>query len=100
MVVLDSRLSIQLWNNRTTELWGLRVEEVRDRFFFDLDIGLPVEHLRGMIRSCQTGENDYQEVTLKAINRRGKTVDCRIICTPLKIKEKQQGLILLMEIKE
>ena len=100
MVVLDSRLSIQLWNNRTTELWGLRVEEVRDRFFFDLDIGLPVEQLRGMIRSCQTGENDYQEVTLKAIDRRGKTVDCRIICTPLKIKEKQQGLILLMEIKE
>ena len=63
MVVLDSRLSIQLWNNRTTELWGFRVEEVRDRFFFDLDIGLPVEKLRGMIRSCQAGETDYQELT-------------------------------------
>ncbi|MEO1006444.1 MAG: CheR family methyltransferase, partial [Cyanobacteria bacterium J06638_38] len=100
MTVLDTRLSIQLWNNRMIELWGLRVEEVRDRFFFDLDIGLPVEQLRGMIRSCQTGENDYQEFTLKAIDRRGKTIDCRVICTPLRMKEKQQGLILLMEIKE
>ena len=100
MVVLDSRLSIQLWNNRTVELWGLRVEEVRDRFFFDLDIGLPIEQLRGMIRSCQAGETDYQELTLKAIDRRGKSVDCRIICTPLKIKAQQQGLILLMEVHE
>jgi len=99
MTVLDRRLSIQLWNNRMTEFWGLRTEEVRDRFFFDLDIGLPVEQLRSMIRTCQSGENDYQELTLEAIDRRGKTIDCRVICTPLKTKEQQQGLILLMEIK-
>ena len=99
MTVLDSRLSIQLWNNRMTEFWGLRTEEVRDRFFFDLDIGLPVEQLRGIIRTCQSGEKDYQELTLKAIDRRGKTIDCRVICTPLKTKEQQQGSILLMEIK-
>ena len=99
MTVLDSRLSIQLWNHRMTEFWGLRVDEVRDRFFFDLDIGLPVEQLRGMIRTCQAGENDYQELTLQAIDRRGKTIDCRVICTPLKTNAKQQGLILLMEIK-
>ncbi len=100
MTVLDIRLSIQLWNNRMIELWGLRVEEVRDRFFFDLDIGLPVEQLRGIIRSCQSGESDYQELTLKSIDRRGKTIDCRVICTPLKMKEEYQGIILLMEVKE
>ena len=99
MTVLDSRLSIQLWNHRMTEFWGLRTEEVRDRFFFDLDIGLPVEQLRGMIRACKAGENDYQELTLEAIDRRGKTIDCRVICTPLKTNSTQQGLILLMEIK-
>jgi two-component system, chemotaxis family, CheB/CheR fusion protein len=100
MTVLDNRLSIQLWNNRMTEFWGLRVEEVRDRFFFDLDIGLPLEQLRSMIRICQAGESDYQELILKAIDRRGKAIDCRVICTPLKRKQQQQGLILLMEIKE
>ena len=100
MMVLDTRLSIQLWNNRMIELWGLRVEEVRDRFFFDLDIGLPVAELRNMIRSCQAGESDYGETTLKAIDRRGKTVDCRVICTPLKVEEQQQGLVLLMEVQD
>jgi hypothetical protein len=30
----------------------------------------------------------------------GKNIDCRVICTPLKINEQQQGLILLMEIRE
>ena len=100
MTVLDNRLSIQLWNNRMVEFWGLRVEEVRDRFFFDLDIGLPVEQLRGMIRACKAENHEYQELTIKAINRRGKTIDCRVICTPLKTNEKQQGLILLMEINE
>ncbi|MEM7590885.1 MAG: CheR family methyltransferase [Cyanobacteria bacterium P01_A01_bin.83] len=100
MTVVDNRLSIQLWNNRMNEVWGLRESEVRDRFFFDLDIGLPLEQLRNIIRTCQTGENDYQELTLKAIDRRGKTINCRVICTPLKIKQQQQGLILLMEINE
>jgi two-component system CheB/CheR fusion protein len=47
----------------------------RDRFFFDLDIGLPLEQLRGIIRTCQAGKNDYQELILKAIDRRGKTID-------------------------
>jgi two-component system, chemotaxis family, CheB/CheR fusion protein len=100
MTVLDNRLSIQLWNNRMIEFWGLRTEEVSDRFFFDLDIGLPVEQLRGMIRTCQAGESDYQELVLKAIDRRGKNIDCRVICTPLKMNDQQQGLILLMEIRE
>ena len=100
MTVLDNRLSIQLWNNRMTEFWGLRSSEVENRFFFDLDIGLPVEQLRGVIRACQAGEKDYQEFSLKAINRRGKTIDCRIICTPLKMDKEQKGLILLMEITE
>jgi two-component system CheB/CheR fusion protein len=100
MTVLDNRLSIQLWNNRMIEFWGLRTEEVSDRFFFDLDIGLPVEQLRGMIRTCQAGENDYQELILKAIDRRGKNIDCRVICTPLKMNDQPQGLILLMEIRE
>ena len=53
-----------------------------------------------MIRACQAGEKDYQEFSLKAINRRGKTIDCRIICTPLKLEKEQKGLILLMEITE
>jgi two-component system CheB/CheR fusion protein len=97
MVVLDSRLSIQLWNGRAVELWGLRMEEIQGHFFFDLDIGLPVEQLRIPIRTCQAGTSDYEELELEAVNRRGKTIRCRVICTPLIVEKLRQGIILLME---
>jgi two-component system CheB/CheR fusion protein len=97
MVILDSRLSVQLWNNRAEELWGLRVEEVQGYFFFDLDIGLPIEDLRIPIRACQSGTSDYQEVELESVNRRGRTIRCRVICTPLIVEKMRQGIILLME---
>ena len=43
VVVLDRDFSIWVWNHRAEDLWGLRADEVRDRSFLNLDIGLPVE---------------------------------------------------------
>jgi two-component system CheB/CheR fusion protein len=99
MVVLDHRLSIQLWNGGAANLWGLLAEEVQGCFFFDLDIGLPVDELRAPIRACQNPASEYQEVVLNAVNRRGKTIRCRVLCTPLIVMNQQQGVILLMEDK-
>jgi two-component system CheB/CheR fusion protein len=97
MVILDNRLSVQLWNNRAMDLWGWQPNEVEGSFFFDLNIGLPVEQLREPVRNCQSGLSDYQEVVLSAINRRGKRIQCRVVCMPLIINDLPQGLILLME---
>ncbi len=97
MVVLDNRLSIQLWNGRAEELWGLRSEEAIGHFFFDLDIGLPLQELREFIRTCQTRNHDEHEIVLNAVNRRGKAIRCRVICTPLIVANQQQGVILLMD---
>ena len=99
MVVLDNRFSIQLWNSGAAKLWGLQGEEVIGFFFFDLDIGLPVEQLREPVRACQNGASEYQEVVLEAINRRGRAMRCRVVCTPLIVVNQQQGIILLMEDK-
>ena len=100
VTVLDYHLKVQLWNNRMSETWGLHIDEARDRFFFDLDIGLPLEQLQSIVLACQTEKNDYQEITLEAINRRGKAIDCRVVCTPLRIPGQQQGVVLLMEVYE
>ncbi len=99
MVVLDNRFSIQLWNSGAAKLWGLQGEEVVGFFFFDLDIGLPVEQLREPVRACQNGASEYQEVVLDAINRRGRAMRCRVVCTPLIVVNQQHGIILLMEDK-
>lgn len=97
MVVLDNRLSVQLWNSSTEELWGVRSEEAIGHFFFDLDIGLPVEQLRGLIRTCQTGTREEQTIILDAVNRRGKDIRCRVICTTLIVEKEREGIILLID---
>lgn len=97
MVVLNNRLSVQLWSSGAGNLWGLQAEEVEGFFFFDLDIGLPLKLLREPIRACQSGVSNGHEVVLEAINRRGKAIRCRVICTPLIVANQSHGVILLME---
>jgi two-component system CheB/CheR fusion protein len=98
VVVLDSKENIVSWNYTAEDLWGLRVEEVYGRSLLSLDIGLPVEKVKVAIRPCLTGESDHEEVALDAVNRRGKTIKCRVACTPIiGASKERQGTILMME---
>ncbi|HEX5583217.1 CheR family methyltransferase [Gaiella sp.] len=98
VVVVNADLRVQTWNLPAEDLWGLRSDEVVGQHFLDLDIGLPVDRLRPLIRSCLAGEADGDELTLDATNRRGKTISCRVICTPLRASAAEiRGAILLME---
>jgi two-component system CheB/CheR fusion protein len=98
VVVVDRSFNTLSWNHRAEDLWGLRGDEVRGQSFFNLDIGLPLEPLRGPIRACLAGEMNHQEAVLDATNRRGKAIQCRVTCTPLTTPEgEQQGVILLIE---
>jgi two-component system CheB/CheR fusion protein len=98
VVVVDQELQVQIWNHKAEDLWGLRAEEVQGKHFLNLDIGLPVEQLRQPIRSCLAKESNHQEVTLEAINRRGKTIVCKATATPLIGKGINfDGVIMLIE---
>ena len=98
VVVLDRDLLIQRWNNKAEDLWGLRGNEVKGQHFLNLDIGLSVEQLRQPIRNCLAGEDQNYELTVNAINRRGKSIMCQITCIPLIGTESDiRGVILLME---
>src|SRR5205823_924418 len=83
VVVVDAALVVHAWNATAEDLWGLRADEVRGKNLLSLDIGLPVEALRGAIRACAAGESGYQEVAVEATNRRGKPIVCRVTCTPM-----------------
>ena len=98
VVVLDRDLRVIAWNHRAEDLWGLRDAEVKGQNFLNLDIGLPTEQLRGGIRSCLTGDRDHVEAVLQARNRRGKSIACKVIASPLLTAAKEiHGCILLME---
>jgi two-component system, chemotaxis family, CheB/CheR fusion protein len=97
-VVLDREFNILVWNERASDLWGLQLGEVRDRSILRLDIGLPVEQLRAPVRAVLKGESVQRQINLHAMTRRGRSIQCRLTCTPLMGPgERIDGAILLME---
>ncbi|MBI4558559.1 MAG: PAS domain-containing protein [Candidatus Hydrogenedentes bacterium] len=81
LVVVDRQFTVLLWNRQAEELWGLRSDEVRGRSFWSLDIGLPVEQLKGPAKACFDRQVQNPSVVLDATNRRGRFVKCRVSCS-------------------
>ena len=76
----------------------MRATEVLGQHFLNLDISLPVEHLRQPLRTCINQEPQVIEVALAATNRRGKSILCKVTCTSLIGRRNSiQGAIMLME---
>jgi two-component system CheB/CheR fusion protein len=98
VVVLDAELQVRVWNRQAQELWGLRQDEAVGQHFLNLDIGLPTDRLRPMIRRVLGGEDGSQEATLAAVNRRGRSIDVRVLCSALRDStDEASGVILTME---
>jgi len=97
MVVLDNHLTVQVWNSKAEDLWGLRAQEAIGFSFFDLDISLPIEERRELILACQIENSSEQIKVLDIVNRRGKTIRCRVTCTVLLIEKKRQGITILID---
>jgi len=98
VVVVDRQLNVNIWSPKAHDLWGLRSDEVQGQSLLNLDLGLPVEQLRTPIRAALAGESDSRELTLDAVNRRGKAIKCRVLCSPLFGAGKEiEGAVLLME---
>jgi two-component system CheB/CheR fusion protein len=97
VVVLDRESDIRIWSRKAEELWGLRGEEVEGVAFQNLDIGLPVERLKAPIRACIEGRSEHEELTLDAVNRRGRTIQCLVTCTPFAGPGREiRGAVLVM----
>ena len=97
VVVVDRDVRIQVWNRHAQELWGLRPDEVEGEHLMNLDIGLPVERLHQPIRACLAGE-PAQPMTMPAVNRRGRAVNCVVRVTPLLGTDDDViGVIVLMD---
>jgi two-component system CheB/CheR fusion protein len=96
VAVVDRELRVKMWNRRAEDLWGLRTEEVTGQHFLNLDIGLPLELLRPLLRGALNAEAGEAEVD--AVNRRGRPVRVRVVCTPLSGQDVgSDGAIIVME---
>jgi two-component system, chemotaxis family, CheB/CheR fusion protein len=83
VAVVDREFEIQLWNASSQDLWGLRAEEVEGEDFFSLDIGLPVTELREALEAAVSSSPESTDLTLEAVNRRGRAFDCDVRAMPL-----------------
>jgi two-component system CheB/CheR fusion protein len=101
VAVIDRNLQVRAWNHGAEDLWGLREDEVRGQHFLGLDMGLPVEQLKPLIRDTlrESGDGvDGAGLTLQAINRRGKSIRVKVSAAALQGSDKLvQGVILTME---
>ncbi|HEX5323411.1 MAG TPA: CheR family methyltransferase [Capsulimonadaceae bacterium] len=96
LVVVGPDLEVQAWNHKAEDLWGMRRDESVGKNLMSLDIGLQVEKLYPLVRSCLTGSSSIEEITLDATNRRGKAIVCKISCMPVVSRGVVRGAMLLM----
>jgi two-component system CheB/CheR fusion protein len=95
MVVIDTNFNILIWNHAVEDMWGLREEEVIEKSWFSLDIGLPVEQLRVPIRDIVFNKKKFQEILINGTNRRGREIQCYIAFSPLN-GDNVEGIIMMM----
>lgn len=97
VVVVNRDLQILGWNSKSEDMWGLRANEVKGKHLLNLDSGLPTDQLRAPVKACLSGA-PREELTVDGMNRRGKQIRCRVVCTPLDgAEEEPRGVILLVE---
>jgi two-component system, chemotaxis family, CheB/CheR fusion protein len=98
VIVVDTELRVQAWNDAARELWGLHSDEVQGQHLLNLDIGLPVDRLRVPARAGLAGETPEPEL-IDAINRRGRPVQVRVRFAPLATDgQAVRGAIVMMEL--
>jgi two-component system CheB/CheR fusion protein len=99
VAVLDPEMRVLVWNRRAEDLWGLRKDEIVGQHFLNLDIGLPTQELRPLIRRTLAGDgDDRHEMVLSAVNRRGRPILVRVVGSVLNGTDGSAGgAILLME---
>jgi two-component system CheB/CheR fusion protein len=83
VMVVDREFIVRTWNARAEDFWGLRAGEVVGRQLLSLDSGLPVEAIKPMIRRLLLDESSG-ELRMDAMNRRGRTVEIRVVGSALR----------------
>jgi len=98
IAVVDTKLDVLVWNDRARNLWGVRADEAVGRNLLSLEIGFPIERLKQPVRDCLSGNREFVEFRVDAIARSGRTLTCRVTCSPLfDSQHGVAGVIVMME---
>ncbi|RPH74842.1 PAS domain-containing protein, partial [bacterium] len=99
LIVVNKDLTIQTWNWRSEDFWGLREDEVVGQNLLGLDIGLLIDQLKKVVLDCLNKDCGSQETTIPARNRRGRDFLCKVGVTPL-VKDGKEVLGAVLTLDE
>jgi two-component system, chemotaxis family, CheB/CheR fusion protein len=97
VIVIDRQLKVRMWNNHSEQLWGVKMSEAVGEPLVGLDIGLPIAQTLELVKRTLSADGNTHELTLDAVNRRGRQIRCRIVASTLTLDGGQQGVVLLVE---
>ena len=97
VVVLNSYLLVEEWNERATDLWGLEEPAVVGEPFFGLDFGLPLASLQEPVRACRSTGAAASTVEVEATDRSGRRFTCRVQVIPVTGREPETAAMLVMD---
>jgi two-component system CheB/CheR fusion protein len=98
MAVVDKEMRVLVWNRGCEELWGLRTDESVGAMLPALDFGLPMDDVKQLIGKAFVDPGSFGEVTVDAVNRRGRSLRIRMTCTAFRNSaDFINGAVLLME---
>jgi two-component system CheB/CheR fusion protein len=102
IVVVDKDLQILVWNACAEELWGVRQEEAVGQHLLNLDIGLPVERLKPLVRQVlAAADGGALPMSVDAVNRRGRAVRVSVSVTALKpAAQEVSGALIVMSVAD
>ncbi|BEP12971.1 PAS domain S-box protein [Acidothermaceae bacterium B102] len=97
VVVVDPELHVRTWNRLAEDMWGLRSDEVVGQHLLNLDIGLPTDEIRPLVRAALADGSTPQQRDIAARNRRGRDVTVRVVCTGMTVSgHGSRGVVLVM----
>jgi two-component system CheB/CheR fusion protein len=98
VIVVDQEMRVLVWNRGAEDLWGLRRDEVAGLHLLNLDVGFPMVDLRPMLGSALVDPLFTTETQVDAVNRRGREIHIRLVCSALRTPGgTPQGALLFME---
>ena len=100
VVAVSGSGAVTLWNASAEALWGLRAEEAVGRRLVELDFGLlPSPELEAAVGELLAGRVGERRLAVRAVDRRGTTVDVAVQCATLAVPDEPPGALVVMQAK-
>jgi two-component system CheB/CheR fusion protein len=97
VIVLDSSLTVQTWNDNAQELWGVRTDEAVGMYLFNREFGLPSVVVTPLLRAVLNGPHATRRLSVDASNRHGRPVTLHVTVTALLSRGDPNGVLVVVD---